>query len=192
MSDPGAAVPRCARGAFLAAVCTLVALVGHVLGGEGGCCVPPLPAVLLTGGVVGTLSTALARRALTFGRTLTVVGWSQLAFHLAFSVAAAGPAHHAPPAGAVPATGFGPDMIAGHAVAAVVVAAVLARADAALWWLCGVVLAVVLPWLTPRPAAPAPAPWTVVLSAERTPRRGVLLARAVRRRGPPVVPAHAR
>ncbi|GAA1548667.1 hypothetical protein GCM10009678_34220 [Actinomadura kijaniata] len=191
MSDPGAAVPRCARGAFLAAVCTLIALVGHVLGGEGGCCVPPLPAVLLTGGVVGTLSTALARRALTFGRTLTVVGWSQLAFHLAFSVAAAGPAHHAPPVGAAPA-GFGPDMIAGHAVAALVAAAVLARADAALWWLCGVVLAVVLPWLTPRPAASPPAPWTVVLSADRTPRRGVLLARAVRRRGPPVVPTHAR
>ncbi|MBT2214196.1 hypothetical protein [Actinomadura sp. NEAU-AAG7] len=215
MTGPGAATPRYARGtryargAFLAAACTALALAGHVAGGRGACCVPPLPAVLGTGAVVGALCVGLAGRMMSFRRILAVVGWAQVAFHFAFTFAAsgAGPAHHmeaggppiAPPpapgpgAGMAHGLGLGPSMLAGHALAALAAALLLSGAERALDWLYGAVFAAVA---RPLPIAPArtirpPRPVVVVVAGDPAPRLGVLLARAVRRRGPPVAPPRA-
>ncbi|MFC6882472.1 MULTISPECIES: hypothetical protein [Actinomadura] len=197
MTGPGATLPRCARGAFLAAVCTLLSLGGHVLGGAGDCCVPPWQAVAVTGAVVGALCVALARRMMSFRRILAVVGWAQVAFHFSFTVAAPGPGHHmgAPAPGAAGGVAgpfaMGPSMLAGHALAAVAAAVLLAGAERALWWLCGAVFAVAFARLLTRPAPVRRAPWTVVVQDDPAPRLGVVLARSVRRRGPPAAPSHA-
>jgi hypothetical protein len=185
-------ITRLVRGGFLAAVCTLLALAGHALG--GACCLPPLPAVLATGGVVGVLCVALASRILSFWKILVVVGWAQVAFHLAFTMASPGQAtaHHmaAAPASAA-RSGMGPSMLAGHAAAAVAAALLLAGAERALWWLLGAVFAVAFARLAPVRVEIHRPPWAVIVADGRTPRPGVLLARALRRRGPPMERLHA-
>ncbi|WP_344959226.1 hypothetical protein [Actinomadura miaoliensis] len=192
MTGPGAAVPRYVRGGFLAAACTLLALGGHVWGGARDCCLPPLPAVLVTGGAVGALSVAVTRRTTSFWKILAVIGWAQVAFHMAFTVTAgsASAAAHHPSAVPEPAA-TGPSMLAGHAVAAVAGAALLAGADRALWWLCGAIFAIVVARLVARPVAVERPAWVVVAPGDRPPPAGVVLARAVRRRGPPVIGPHA-
>ncbi|WP_433478794.1 hypothetical protein ACQPZP_18180 [Spirillospora sp. CA-142024] len=194
MIGSGTSPARFARGGFLAASCTMLALGGHVLGGDGKCCLPPLPAVLGAGAVVGTLCVGLAGRMMSFPRILAVVGWAQLAFHLAFALAGSSPAHHMEPAAvpaAPPGLAMGPSMLAGHAVAAVAAAILLSGAEHAVWWLFGAVFAIVLVRVAIRPASPHRPPWRVVVAADPAPRLGVLLARAVSRRGPPVVLRHA-
>ncbi|WP_131743342.1 hypothetical protein, partial [Actinomadura roseirufa] len=155
MSESGAAAPRWARGAFLAAACALLSLAGHVLGGGRICCLPPLPAILVTSGAIGALCVGLAGQMLSFRRILAVLGWAQLAFHLAFGLGGPSFGHH-PAGAAMPqgATGIamGPSMIAGHAAAAVAAAALLAGAERAVWWVCGAVFAVALARSVPRPA----------------------------------------
>ncbi|MFG2006108.1 hypothetical protein ACGFNU_43850 [Spirillospora sp. NPDC048911] len=191
MTGTGTAMPRCARGGFLAAACTLLALAGHALAGGGACCLPPLPALLGVGAVVGVLCVTVAARLLSFWKILVVVGWAQLAFHFSFTATASGPAHHAgaeplpAPAGAA----FGPSMIAGHLVAAIAAAALMAGADRALWWLLTAVFAIALAyaWPIPRPVEAHRPPWAVLVVTDPAPLLGVLIARAVRRRGPPVV-----
>jgi hypothetical protein len=186
-------ITRLVRGGFLAAVCTLLALAGHALG--GACCLPPLPAVLATGGVVGVLCVALASRILSFWKILVVVGWAQMAFHVAFTMAAPGPAAHhmtTTPAPAFAArSGMGPSMLAGHVVAAVAAALLLAGAERALWWLLGAVFAIAFTRLVLRRAEVHRPPWAVIVADDPAPRLGVLLARAVRRRGPPTERLHA-
>ncbi|KAB2346870.1 hypothetical protein [Actinomadura rudentiformis] len=194
----GSAMGRCMRGGFLAAACTLLALAGHSLGVGGACCLPPLPAVFVTGTVVGVLCVTVAARLLSFWKILVVVGWAQVAFHVSFAVTASGPAHHAgavpppSPAGAAGAP-FGPSMLAGHLVAAIAAAALLAGADRALWWLLTAVfaIAVTFVWPIPRRVETHRPPWAVLVATDPAPLLGVLLARAVRRRGPPVVRPHA-
>jgi len=185
-------ITRLVRGGFLAAVCTLLALAGHALG--GACCLPPLPAVLATGGVVGVLCVALASRMLSFWKILVVVGWAQVAFHFAFTMAAPGPAaaHHMI-MGRAPAapSGMGPSMLAGHAAAAVAAALLLAGAERALWWLLGAVFAIAFTRLALCRVEIHRPPWTVIVADDQAPRLGVLLARAVRRRGPPMERLHA-
>ncbi|MBO2449421.1 hypothetical protein J4573_20130 [Actinomadura barringtoniae] len=187
-------ITRLVRGGFLAAVCTLLALAGHALG--GACCLPPISAVLATGAVVGLLCVALASRMLSFWKILVVVGWAQVAFHVAFTMAAPGPAgaHHMS-AAPVPSpgvrSGMGLSMLAGHAAAAVAAALLLAGAERALWWLLGAVFAIAFTRLVLRPVEIHRPPWAVIVADDAPPRLGVLLARAVRRRGPPMERLHA-
>ncbi|MFC5182748.1 hypothetical protein [Actinomadura harenae] len=193
MITPGAAAPRCARGLFLAAACTALSLAGHTLGARGACCVPPLPAVLGTGAVVGLLCVAVAGRMMSFWKILVVVGWAQVAFHVAFTVFSGPGVHHgmAPPP-AMAAGGLTWSMIAGHAVAALAASVLLAGAERALWWLWGAVFAVaaVVLLVLGRPAE-SWRPSRIAFADSPAPRLGVLLARAVRRRGPPVAASHA-
>ncbi|MFC4909678.1 hypothetical protein [Actinomadura gamaensis] len=189
----GAAVSRGMRGTFLAAVCTALALAGHALGGRGACCVPPWPAVIGTGGVVGVLCVAVAGRMMTFWKILVVVGWAQVAFHVAFTVFSGPGMQHdmgAPPPAAAGGTSW--SMLGGHALAAVAASVLLAGAERVAWWLGGAVFAVAAAvfLLLGRPVAPERAPW-IVIADSPAPRLGVLLARAVRRRGPPPVVSHA-
>ncbi|GAA2582342.1 hypothetical protein GCM10010411_13810 [Actinomadura fulvescens] len=151
--------------------------------------------ILAAGAVVGVLCVVVAARLLSFWKILVLVGWAQVAFHFAFTVLASGPAHHAgaapppPPAGTA---ALGPAMLAGHLVAAVAAATLLAGADRALWWLLTAVFTIAIAHVRPisRPVAHRP-PWAVLVAADPAPLLGVLLARAVRRRGPPAVRPHA-
>ncbi|WP_026414046.1 hypothetical protein [Actinomadura oligospora] len=195
MTTPGAAAPRCARGLFLAAACTALSLAGHTLGGRGACCVPPLPAVVGAGAVVGLLCVAVAGRMMSFWKILVVVGWAQVAFHVAFTAfAPGGPGmHHGtmPPPG-MAAGGLTWSMLGGHALAAVAASVLLAGAERALWWLWDAVFAaaVVVLLVLGRPVVLARTPRIAAVDVP-APRLGVLLARAVLRRGPPVVSPHA-
>lgn len=184
---------QCARGGFLAAACTALALAGHALGGGGAPAhLPPLWAVVLTGAVVGGLSIALANRMLSFWKILIVLGWAQAAFHLSFTMTASGAAHHmgtAPAPAAAPSSG--PAMLIAHALAAVAAAVLLAGAERALWWLLGAIFAIAFGWPLLRPGPVHRLPWAPVVADSGTPRSGSVLARAVRRRGPPVARPHA-
>ncbi|MEV4252460.1 hypothetical protein AB0J52_04765, partial [Spirillospora sp. NPDC049652] len=163
------------------------------IGGRGACCVPPLPAVLGAGAVVGLLCVAVAGRMMSFWKILVVVGWAQVAFHLAFTAFSGPGMHHGsmPPPETV-AGGLTWSMLAGHALAAVAASVLLAGAERALWWLGGAVFAVaaVVLLVLGRPVVPGRTPRIAVADVP-APRLGVLLARAVLRRGPPVAPPHA-
>jgi hypothetical protein len=187
VAGPGAVKTlRYVRGGFLAAASTALALAGHALGGAvTPAHLPPLWAVLATGVLVGGLSVAAASRTLSFWKILIVLGWAQLAFHLAFTVVASGPSHHIAAAPA-PEAGSGPAMTAAHALAAVAAAGLMAGAERALWWLLGAVFAIVaFGWPLLRPRAVERPPWRPAPTGAVAPRPGSVLARAVRRRGPP-------
>ncbi|MQA94985.1 MAG: hypothetical protein GEV11_10165 [Streptosporangiales bacterium] len=181
------------RGGVLAATCTLLALVGHLLG-EGG--MPPLSALVVIGAVIGAVSVTLARHRGTFLGVFSVIGWSQLAFHFAFEVAErAHPlAAHAHAYGAAPpvlSTGGvlgGWGMALGHELAAVVAAGLLAYGESALWRLLRLVFhALFGPTILTWPAlsdAPSVRPER---PGDDLPLFGERLATAVQRRGPPVV-----
>ncbi|MFC5745388.1 hypothetical protein [Actinomadura rugatobispora] len=193
MAGPGVVKTlRYVRGGFLTAASTALALAGHALGGGlSPARLPPLWAVLLTGVLVGGLSVGAAGRTLSFWKILIVLGWAQLAFHLVFTVAASGPSHHMAAAPA-PAAGSGPAMTAAHALAAVTAAGLMAGAERALWWLLGAVFAIVaLGWPLLRPGPVDRPPWRPARTRAVTPRPGTVLARAVRRRGPPTARPHA-
>lgn len=188
---------RCARGLFLAAACTALSLAGHTLGGRGACCVPPLPTVAGAGAVVGLLCVAVAGRMMSFWKILVVVGWAQVAFHVAYTAFSGPGMHHGAAAAPMPppsaAGGLTWSMLAGHALAAVAASVLLAGAERALWWLWDAVFAVaavVLLVLGGRPAVSGRTPRIAAVDVP-VPRLGVLLARTVLRRGPPVVSPHA-
>ena len=185
---------RYARGVFLAAASTALALAGHALGGAPSPGhLPPVWAVLATGTLVGGVSVGVASRMLSFWKILVVLAWAQLAFHLAFSVAASGASHHAAAVPeAAPAAGSGAAMTAAHALAAVAAAWLMAGAERALWWLLGAVFAVVGFGRPLRRSAPVERrPWSPAPSEAVPLRSGAVLARAVRRRGPPAAVPHA-
>jgi len=184
---------RLARGWLVGGFATLVAALSHTLGGGDA---PSLLAVgvgLWFGGTLGTLLVSPRRASLP--RVALVVGASQFAFHLFFSLLGTGGSvavtgsHHAQSvtfAGGGAHVHTDPAMWVAHALAAVATTAFLARAEAALWALLATAvrrLAVAL-----RPAAPLP-----VRRAPRPPRprlgvaalRPLLLAAAAPRRGPP-------
>lgn len=188
---------------------TVVALAGtgHLAGGGT---LPP-PALLLGLGAAVLLPVvSVTGRRLALGHLLTILGTAQLGLHEAFTQLSGAPAcapvagghshgaHLAPgPAPACPAAA-GQDvaaaalpgaewaMPAGHALAVLVTAVVLGRAEAALW--------LAVEWLRPR-LAPAP-PARLLL---RAPRPGVPAGdrpvpawRGLRRdqvRGPPAATA---
>lgn len=115
--DPGPGATRLLRGGLLAACCLLLGLSGHLVGGGG---VPSAAPALLGGALVAAGCVAWAGRSRTFGQLVVAAAAAQGAFHLALSLS---PAHAMHP--------LVPDlrMLAGHAVATVVMAAVLAYGD---------------------------------------------------------------
>ena len=149
---------RHARSLTVGAVCVALSVAGHLAGGGSAPDLAHAPVAAL-GLAVMTALLCLAlgwasRRQWTFGRALVALGLGQAVLHAGFALvlvpaghpggpAAATmpfmpvmpvmPAMHATPAGASPwSSGAALSMAAGHTVAALAVAAVIARTDSAL------------------------------------------------------------
>ncbi|WP_154676365.1 hypothetical protein [Amycolatopsis benzoatilytica] len=164
------------RGGLLALSSASLAVTAHAAA-DGGLPDPAL--TLLLTGLLGWTATALAGRARGRLGTVAVLGAGQLVMHLVLTTLAG---HH--PSGAATAPN-GWAMTAAHAVATVLTALVLARADAMLLAVLRV-LRMILPLLVPAVPVPVGAP----LVARRRPDSAVPLTqlelRRVRgRRGPP-------
>ena len=171
MTDRGAP-PRLLRGLVTAGLSTLLIAVGHVVGGGA---VPDLGVLLvlfplLTGAVVG-----LAHRCRSTSATLALLAGGQYALHVLLGLLHP----HADVAGRNPLT-----MFALHAVATVVVAALLRYADRAV----AAVAAALRRALPRRPfVPPADAPLPQWRPAGATPRlRPAQVYALPTRRGPPV------
>ncbi|SEP53844.1 hypothetical protein SAMN04489732_13225 [Amycolatopsis saalfeldensis] len=165
------------RGGLLAVSSGTLAVTAHAVAGGG---VPDPALTLLLTGLLGWTATAVAGKARGPVATVVVLGAGQLVMHLVLTVLAA---HEMPPA-----TGWsgGWAMTASHAVATVLTALLLARADRMLLAVLHVVRAF-LPLLTralPVPAA-APAPIPPRPARAAAPLR-LELRRVHGRRGPPV------
>ncbi|QRP51297.1 hypothetical protein [Amycolatopsis sp. FDAARGOS 1241] len=163
---------------MLAASSASLAVTAHAVA-DGGLPDPPL--TLLLTGLLGWTATALAGKARGPLATVAVLGAGQLVMHLVLTTLATHDGH----AAAGWASGW--TMTAAHAVATLLTALLLARADAVLLAVLRVVRAV-LPRLTPTlpvPAAagallpPPPAGAVAILDVE--------LRRVRCRRGPPVL-----
>jgi hypothetical protein len=191
--DIGGAAPRRAslrglRGAVVGTTATTLAATGHAMGGGA---VPGPAQLLVVGAGAVVVAVALSSRRWSLPSLLLVVLGVQAAYHVAFATGAgvqstgptgpmghpgfmAGMDHHGTP---------GLAMMAGHVLAAVATAALLARGEQwclALVALLGASLVAALwrpvPVRTHRPGA-------AVRREERP--RALLLARTVSRRGPP-------
>ncbi|WP_410587623.1 hypothetical protein [Amycolatopsis sp. lyj-23] len=140
----------------------------------------PDPAMtVLLAGLSGWTATALARKARGPLATITLLGAAQLVMHLLLTTLA----DHHDMAAAPGTTGFG--MTAAHAIATLVTALLLARADTMLLTVLAVLRAILPRLLTPLPvpsAAPAPLPARVGGPDHLV---GVDLRRIRGRRGPP-------
>jgi hypothetical protein len=160
----------------LLAVCAAtLSVTAHKLA-DGG--LPDPAMTLLLTGLFGWTATALARRARGPLATITLLGLAQLVMHLLLTTLAG---HH--DMYAVPdRTGLG--MITAHAVATVLTALLLARADAMLLAVLAVLRAILPRLLTPLPVPSAPALVPVRVDAPGH-LVGVDLRRIRGRRGPP-------
>ncbi|HEX6446375.1 MAG TPA: hypothetical protein VF053_14870 [Streptosporangiales bacterium] len=166
---------RIVRALVVAAACVGSTLSAHLFGGG-----MPVPArtLLLIWAAVALLAYAASGRRWTVGRLVVVFGLAQLVLHPLFDLA-----------GGMRSTGS-PDtsMLAAHGVAALVLAAVMARGDTVLWRTAEVAAALLRPLAAvfglPRPVladtvpaagiAPAPdqrvpASLVVAPSTERAP-----------------------
>lgn len=171
--QPGRGALRIARGGVLAAACLLLAIAGHVGGGGH---LPPLPALVVTGLLIGAAFAVLADRRRGLRQLMIASVGAQVLFHAVFAFA--GHDQHSLLVSGAPA-------LVRHAVASLLVAVLAARADGLLWSLVGLLqrawpprLVVVVPAGLPASAAPVP---TLV----PRPRRVRVDARSCPRRGPP-------
>lgn len=148
---------RLVRALVVAGVCVGITLSAHLLAGG---MVVPARSLLLVYGAVAAVTYAVSGRQWTFGRLLVALGAAQMLLHPAFDRLAGGGSM-----GSMDTT-----MVAAHGVAALVLAAVMARGDAVLWRTARAVAALLRPLvallriLRPfrpdavRPASPAPVP----------------------------------
>lgn len=187
------------RSAMIAGTTVALAAGAHILGGGQLPAAGILLAVLALAGLASTAATRLRLRtpAITgllgagqlilheaftvLGRPLPGPAENAFTHHLAPATLAAGLAEHVPPAGAD--APFAALMLAGHTLATLACALLLARGEEALWSLAA--------WLRPLfrlpepatpgiPTAPAPAGWPA--GRAPLPRRNL---RPDCRRGPP-------
>jgi len=171
---PTRGAPRALRGGLLASTAAALAVTAHGLAGGGW---PDTGFTLLLTALLAGAGTALADRRRGLPAILGALGASQLAMHLLLS------APHPHQAGA----GLGlqwPVMTAAHAVAVLLTALLLAKAEAAVF-----AVARALAALLPRRAQPAPVnvprPGVVVAPLRVDTELDVLFRRVCLRRGPP-------
>jgi hypothetical protein len=170
---------RVARGLVLAGSCLLLSATAHATAGGGA---PGLEPALMGGVLLSAACVAAADRRRSFAGILGVVAVSQPVLHVLLSLS------HEPAATAAVVPDGG--MVLAHLVAGLAVATLLAGAEATLWALAGLSSTLLLT-LTRRLVGGLPAVLTSIPPRPRpAPARrpyGVLLCRAVTRRGPPVV-----
>jgi len=172
------AVLGATRGVLLAVSAAVLSVTAHRVA-DGGLPDPAMT-VLLTA-LFGWTATALARKARGTVATITLLGAAQLVMHLLLTTLAE---NH--DMAAMRGSGTGPAMIFAHAVATLLTALLLARADATLLAVLAVLRAILPRLLTPLPvpaAAPALVPARTAAPGHLV---GVDLRRIRGRRGPPV------
>jgi len=170
------AVLGATRGVSLAVCATALSVTAHRIA-DGG--LPDPAMTVLLAGLFGWTTTALARKARGTTATLALLGAAQLVMHLLLTTLAG---HHDMYAMAG-SSGLG--MVTAHAVATVLTALLLARADAMLLAVLAVLRAILPRLLTPLPVPAAPASVPVRVDAPGH-LVGVDLRRIRGRRGPPV------
>jgi hypothetical protein len=170
------AVLGATRGVLLAVSAAALSVTAHRLA-DGGLPDPAMTALLT--GLFGWTAAALARKARGPVATITLLGIAQLVMHLLLTTLAGHHDMYAMPG----STGLG--MVGAHAVATVLTALLLARADTMLLTVLAVLRAFLPRLLTPLPVPAAPA---LVPVRPDAPGHlvGVDLRRIRGRRGPPV------
>ncbi|MER5261289.1 hypothetical protein ABTZ99_04280 [Actinosynnema sp. NPDC002837] len=164
---------RLARAVLLAVTSAALSVTAH--GAAGGSVTEFAPALPLTL-LVAFAGTALAERGRRPWTILATLGVAQVGQHALLNLG-----HHAADG---PGLGFSPTaMTAAHAFAALLTGLLLARADAALHALVGVVTRLLPPPHTP--VAPAGALWAPTPSPTANVLVDVVLRRVHGRRGPP-------
>lgn len=173
---------RACRGVALAGTSTALAIAAHAVGGGG---LETGPAVLLAVGVAGA-GVALANRRFSVWTLLAVLGAAQLVTHLVLSSDMAGMPDMAG-MGAASLSFNGATMVAAHAVAVALTAAVLFYADTATFFLTGMVahLLPVIVVAPPPTSTEARDLWRIADAPAIRPA-AALLCRTNARRGPPV------
>lgn len=159
----------------------VIALAGHLMAGGA---VPGMASVLALAWI-GGCCVLLADRQRSFGSILAACSVAQVAFHLMFAVSGA---PHAAHSAAATSTSVFADlsMIAGHALAAILTAALLAYGDTVLWSLFHAVrLVQVPPVVPPQPTVRL----AVIRAADHVSRWYDFLAQGQPRRGPPAAVA---
>lgn len=175
---------RVARGLLVAAASWGVSLSGHVLAGD-----PPLFTAELVAatGVLALVCCVASRVRWTGPRLLAATGTAEPAFHVVFEMGPADGGARVSAATAAAGLLTDPAMLAGHAAAAVALAAVLARGEALAFGVVALLAAAVVRWTAPvGPASVPPRPAGHRSSDVRAASRpsSVLLVSAPRR-GPP-------
>ncbi|MEU4764185.1 hypothetical protein AB0H12_13090 [Actinosynnema sp. NPDC023794] len=163
---------RLARAVLLAVTSAALSVTAH--GAAGGSITEFAPALPLTL-LVAFAGTALAERGRRPWTILAALGVAQLGQHALLNLG-----HHAADG---PGLGFSPTaMTAAHALAALLTGLLLARADAVLQALVGVVTRLLPPH---APVAPIGALWAPTPSSTANVLVDVVLRRVHGRRGPP-------
>src|SRR4051812_4071707 len=170
------AVLGATRGISLAVCATALSVTAHRIA-DGG--LPDPAMTVLLAGLFGWTTTALARKARGTTATIALLGAAQLVMHLLLTTLAGHHDMYAMPG----STGL--SMVTAHAVATVLTALLLARADAMLLTVLAVLRAILPRLLTPLPVPAAPASVPVRVDAPGH-LVGVDLRRIRGRRGPPV------
>ncbi len=164
------------RGALLAVTSAALSVTAHFL--ADGELADPALTVLLTG-LIGWTATALAGKARGPVATLALLGSGQVVMHLVLVTLAGHDMY------GMPGRAGGLTMLAAHAIATLVTALLVAKADAMLLAALSAVRAI-LPWLLPVLPVPAAAPVAMPARADGPPHlTSVDLRRINGRRGPP-------
>ncbi len=174
---------RVSRGVVLAVTSAALAVAAHRIAGGG---VPDAVSTMLLTLGVAIVGVALASKRRSTGAILIVLGAAQLAMHLLLSfdtttmpgMGMSGMTPAGPPFGSVA-------MMSAHAVAALVTAILLAKADAALFAVAEA-LARLLPTILIAPPVPTGPARLRPSVAPRVRSTAVSLRRDNARRGPPV------
>lgn len=172
--DPARGVLRGVRGTAMAVCSTALAVAAHAAGGGGW---PDLGLAALVLVLLATAGASLARRRRGFPGILGVLAVTQVQLHFLLALAD----HHAGPGQSMFWPGW--RMLAAHAVAVLLTALVLTKAEAAVFAVAAA-LARLLP--QPLPLLRAESPCDPLTVTERVDRLLRVLFRSVcPRRGPP-------
>ena len=164
------------RGSLLAVTSATLSVTAHFLA-DGELTDPAL--TVLLAGLIGWVATALAGKARGPVSTLALLGSGQVVMHLVLVTLAGHDMY------GMPGHAGGLTMLTAHAIATLLTALLLAKADAMLLAILSALRAI-LPWLLP--ALPVPAAATVAMPArtDAPPHLvGIDLRRINGRRGPP-------
>lgn len=174
MSTPARGLARVARAGLLAGLTVLISWGGHAV--AGGAVHVSLP-MLLGGAALGALCVAAADVRRSFPEILAVVVVAQPVLHLLASMGGHG-SHGGGSHGGI-------GMVLAHGGAAVLVSALLADAERAVWTLAGLLA----PFRLPTPVRmPIDTPVVVTTrDTARAPLRSTWVASGLFSRGPPVV-----